>query len=79
MADNSKQRFTSEDRASLNRFAYIYIACEGAMILMVFCLLLIGYCIYKSRSRNVFIQHQPDKLKSQLLSNISYTGDFETL
>ncbi len=81
MADNSEQRFTSEDRASLDRFAYIYIACEGAMILMVFCFLLIGYCIYRWRSRNGFFHHQPDKLKPQLLSNVTDTAleDFEDL
>ncbi len=81
MADNNNVRFTSEELASLDRFAYIYIACEGAMILLVFCILLIGYCIYKWRSRNGFFQHKPDKLKPQLLSNVTSTAleDFENL
>ena len=49
----SHEAFDAEHRASLDRFAYIYIACEGAMIALVLCLLAVGFCVYKYRQRKM--------------------------
>ena len=50
-----RDELDAERRASLDRFAYIYIACEGAMIALVLCLLAVGYCVYKYRQRKMTI------------------------
>ena len=75
---------SAEEKAHLDRFAYIYIACEGGMIFLVICLLLIGYCIYKWRSRRGFFQYHPEdssNCKPQLLANAPApsTGPLEAI
>ena len=77
MSDSPHAHLTAEARASLDRFAYIYIACEGAMIGLVVVFILIGYCVYKWRSRHGRFHPcppEPVRCRPQLLSNATSTN-----